>query len=591
MLSALEHIEQGLRRALRVVVAPSPRGKIWRTAALMVVIGIFAGLLDYPAAWNRAAAVINPALRSVGLERVQLPPFWNVPFRLGLDLQGGSHLVYEADMKQIPDGDRKSALEGVRDVIERRVNAFGVSEPIVQTNRAGSAWRVIVELAGIKDVNEAIRQIGETPVLEFLEENDQPSRQLTDTEERELAVFNKAAKKKADDVLRKALATGADFAALAKEFSDDAGSTPQGGELGWLRRGQTVPEFDKALFDDLKDGQTTRTLVLSRFGYHIIRRLESRMNDESGTPIPEARASHILIKTKSALDFAPPEPWKGTGLTGKQLRRAVVSFDPTTNVPQVSLQFNDEGARLFGDITGRNINKPVAIFLDGQPLSTPTVQDKITGGQAVITGNFTIPEAKLLVQRLNAGALPVPITLLSQESVGATLGRDSLQKSLLAGLIGFALVALFMILYYRLPGLIAVLALGVYAAIVLAIFKLVPVTLTLAGIAGIVLSIGMAVDANVLIFERLKEELKIGKPLGQSLDEGFRRAWTSIRDGNLTTLISAAVLFWFSSSVIKGFALTLAIGVVVSMFSAITVSRSFLRLVLPWFKRTWWYGV
>lgn len=591
MAISAQSFENRLRRTLSWIVSPPPRGRVWRAALAALLLGVAAGFFNYPAAWDRGADFLNPKFAGIGLSRLSLPHFWNRPFRLGLDLAGGTHLVYEADMKQILDADRKDALEGVRNVIERRVNAFGVAEPVVQTNRTANSWRLVVELAGIKNVSEAIRKIGETPVLEFLEPNTEPSRPLTPEEEREMNEFNRIQKSKAGDALKKALAKNADFAALAKEFSEDTGSARAGGDLGWLRRGQTVESFDKAIFDTLKAGEISRTLVETQFGYHVIQKIEQRTVQEEGASIDEVHAAHILIKTKRPSDIVPPEPWKGTGLTGKQLKRAALTFDQTTGAPLISLQFNDEGAKLFEEITGRLVNQPIAIFIDGSPIQIATVQQKITGGQAVITGISDVNEARLRVRQLNAGALPVPINLIAQETVGAALGGESVNASLIAGLIGFALVALFMMLYYRMPGAIAVLSLCVYVGVVLALFKLIPVTLSLAGIAGFVLSIGMAVDANVLIFERLKEELKLGKPAGQALDEGFARAWTSIRDGNLTTLIAAAVLFWFSSSVIKGFALTLAVGVIVSMFSALVVSRSFLRLALPWFKKTWWYGV
>ncbi|MEK7116454.1 MAG: protein translocase subunit SecD, partial [Patescibacteria group bacterium] len=270
--------------------------------------------------------------------------------------------------------------------------------------------------------------------------------------------------------------------------------------------------------------------------------------------------------------------------------RAQIDFDSQSGAVQVSLVFDEEGAALFADITKRNIGKPVAIFLDGQIISQPTVQSVIPSGQAVITGSFSIPEAKILAQRLQAGALPVPIKLIAQQSVGPTLGQDSVHKSFLAGLWGFAFIVIFMLAWYRLPGLLAIASLVLYVVISFAIFKILPVTLTLSGIAGFILSLGIAVDANVLIFERLKEELRAGKAYGLALEEAFRRAWPSIRDGNSTTLISCAVLYWFSSSIIKGFALTLAIGILMSLFTAIVVTRTTLRLIatprvietLPW---------
>ena len=262
-------------------------------------------------------------------------------------------------------------------------------------------------------------------------------------------------------------------------------------------------------------------------------------------------------------------------------------------MPQVGLEFNSEGAKIFEDLTSRNVGKRIAIYLDGSPISAPTVNGAISGGKAQITGNFTYNEAKQLVQRLNAGALPVPIKLINQQSIGASLGQQSLEQSLFAGMIGILAVALFMIFWYRLPGLMAVLALVIYSAIVLMIFKLIPVTLTLAGIAGFILSVGMAVDANILIFERLKEELRWGKSLGGAIDEGFKRAWTSIRDSNASSLITCLVLFWLGTSIIKGFALTLAIGIAISMFSAVFVTRNFLKIFVSerMGKRLWLFGI
>ena len=268
-------------------------------------------------------------------------------------------------------------------------------------------------------------------------------------------------------------------------------------------------------------------------------------------------------------------------------------MDPTTGIPQVSLEFDSEGSDLFAEITKRNNGKLVAIFLDGFPISIPRVNEPILTGKAVISGSFSIQDAKTLTQRLNAGALPVPISLISQTTVGASLGNVSVAKSLRAGLWGLLIVALFMILYYRLPGVLAVLALIVYVTVLLALFKLIPVTLTLAGIAGVILSIGMAVDANVLIFERLKEELRSGRDLASAIDEGFARAWTSIRDSNISSIITCVILFWFGSSVIKGFALTLCIGIIISMFSAIVITRKFLKVVgkMDINGREWFYGV
>ena len=279
--------------------------------------------------------------------------------------------------------------------------------------------------------------------------------------------------------------------------------------------------------------------------------------------------------------------------TQKNLKKAALDFDPNTNQPLVALEFDDTGKDLSGQITQANVGKPVAIFLDGAVISAPTVQEAITDGKAVISGNFTVKEAKDMVRRLNSGALPVPIKLLSQQTIGASLGADSVQKSLAAGIIGLLAATIFMLIFYRFPGLLSVFALLIYAIVSLAIFEAIPVTMTLAGIAGFILSIGMAVDANVLIFERTKEELRAGQSLTMAIENGFARAWTSIRDSNVSSIITCLVLAWFGTSVVKGFAITLAIGILVSMFTAITVTRTFLRLLVTQKLegKLWLFGV
>ncbi|MBI4090330.1 MAG: protein translocase subunit SecD [Candidatus Kerfeldbacteria bacterium] len=529
---------------------------VWFTFTAIAVVVAGAGYVVYPSAPDLA----------IGAYRKELK------VHLGLDLQGGTRLVYDADTARVQSADREDALQGVRDVIERRVNAFGVSEPVVQTSRVGDQWRVSVELAGVKDVQAAIRQIGETPLLDFREET--PPRQLRTEHE---------AKARAEEALNLARQAGADFSALAKTYSDDPGSKDSSGDLGFARRGQFVEAFERTLFDELGDGDTAPEPIQTEFGYHIIKRLESRQVTEGDQSVLEVHGQHILV---SITDLTTASGFTPTNLSGKNLRSASVQFDPNTGQPEVGLQFDDEGAKLFADITKRNVGKQVAIYLDEAPISTPVVQQEIPSGTAVITGDFSLDEAKTLARRLNAGALPVPITLVSQQTVGPTLGQDSVARSLFAGLLGLATVMLFMLVYYRLPGLIACVALVAYALIVLAIFKLWPVTLTLAGVAGFILSIGMAVDANILIFERFREELRAGRPLTSALDEGFRRAWLSIRDSNVSSLITAFILAWFGTSIIKGFAVTLAIGIMVSMFSAITITRTLLRLVIgQWLDR------
>jgi len=401
-----------------------------------------------------------------GQQFLNLPYVPHFPFRLGLDLQGGAHLVYEADLSGIEREEYDSSMQGLRDVIERRVNLFGVQEPVVQTQKKGESYRLIVELAGITDPAYAIEMIGQTPFLEFKE--------------------------------------------LKENYSEIISKNQELAELG--RKEETE------------------------------------------------------------------DPFQSTRLTGKYLKKAELDFDPTTYQPLVKLQFDREGAEIFEELTQKNIGKPLAIYIDGIPVSVPTVQETISGGKAQITGRFTVEEAKKLARNLNAGALPVPITLISQQSVGPSLGAISLQKSLWAGIWGLLAVAIFIILFYRLAGLIASLALAIYVVLMLALFKLIPVTLTLAGIGGFILSIGMAVDANILIFSRMREELKQGKSFSVAVEEGFRRAWPSIRDGNLTTLIVALILFGFGTSFVKGFAFTLTLGILMSMFSAIIITKNFLRV-------------
>lgn len=549
----------------------SVRRKVWFTFIGIIILAVLAGLVDYPK---------GPNLK-IGSY------FKEIKVHLGLDLSGGTRLVYQADTAKVEEKDRASALDGVRDVIERRINAFGVSEPVIQTNKSGDNWRVIVELPGITDISEAIKRIGETPILEFKEPA--PPVELTDQQKKEIEDYNKQAKKKADDILVQATINGADFAALAKEKSEDPGSQEQGGDLGFFGEGEMVAEFNDVVFNKAQIGVVYPELVETVYGYHIVLKTDERVTEGK----KEARASHILILKKSEADYQTGESYVNTGLSGQQLKRAYVEFDNQTGAPSVGLEFNDEGKKLFAKITERNVNKIVAIYLDGSPISLPRVNEKIADGRAVITGNFTLAEAKTLAQRLNSGALPIPVTLISQQNIGATLGKISVQKSLFAGLIGLIAVGLYMIIFYRLPGILSVFALIIYSLVALAIFKLWPVTMTLAGVAGFILSIGMAVDANVLIFERMKEELRSGKPLDLAIEDGFKRAWLSIRDSNVSSIITCIILAWFGTSLIKGFAITLAIGILVSMFSAITVSRTFLRLMIgPRLSRHLnWFGV
>ncbi len=389
------------------------------------------------------------------------------PFKLGLDLSGGTHLVYKADLAQVDKTQTEEAMNSLRDVIERRINVFGVSEPVVTVIRGGLAdngeERLGIDLPGVTDVKKAIEMIGQTPTLEFKTEN---------------------------------------------------------------------PD---------KNAPQTATV------------------DASGK---------VVLNMDSL--YIPTE------LTGRYLDRAIVEFDPTTGEPVVSLQFDKEGSDLFQKITKENVGKTVAIFLDGNIISSPVVNEAISGGKAQISGNFKPQEAKDLVQRLNSGALPVPISLVSTQTIGASLGDEATHAGVKAAIIGFLAIALFLIIWYRLPGFIAVLSLSIYTATMLALFKVVPVTLTAAGIAGFVISLGIAVDANVLIFERIKEELRNGKNAAEAIHNGFKRAWFSVRDSNFSSLITGVLLFWFGTALIKGFALVFVMGVIVSMVSAVFITRIFL---------------
>lgn len=404
------------------------------------------------------------------------------PFKLGLDLSGGVQLLYKADVSSVKPSEVKTAMDSLRDVVERRINIFGVSEPIVQVEEKGGITgpveeRLIVELPGITDVKKAVDMIGQTPKLEF----------MTERSAKELEAFNKAVEKyKADQAAGKPLAISAELIA---------------------------------------------------------------------------------------------GPYAPTELNGRFLDRAVLEFDQTTREPVVSLVFNKQGTDLFAKLTKENIGKTIAIFLDRdlgniEPISAPVVREAILGGKAQITGKFTATEAKTLVGRLNSGALPVDkLELLSTETISAPLGAQALKAGLWAGAYGLIIVAGFLVLWYRLPGLVATMALSIYVVSMLALFKFFHITLTAAGIAGFILSMGMAVDANILIFERTKEELRKGHAVHDAIREGFARAWTSIRDSNISSIITAIILFWFGTSLIKGFALTFGLGVIISMFSAITISR------------------
>jgi preprotein translocase subunit SecD len=389
---------------------------------------------------------------------------------LGLDLQGGSQLVYSANLSaKDPSQTDAQALQGVKMAIERRVNAYGITETTIQIIQNAQGSFILVQLPGVKNITQALNLIGQTAQLDFREQ-----------------------------------VVGA------------------GGNITW------VPA--KAVGSNGQEEE----------------------------------------------------------LTGKYLKpNATVVVNTNTNKPEIRFEWDAEGAILFREITTRDLGKPLGIFLDNKLISAPTVNEVI-GATGVITNNAwtlnNLEEPQTLAIQLNSGALDVPLTLVERMDIGATLGADSIHRSLTAAEIGVVILLLFLLLYYRLPGLVACLALGIYGVVLLMIFKLVPVTLTLPGLAGFIVSFGMAVDANVLIFERIKEELRGGRSLAAAVEAGFNRAWPAIRDSNITTFIACIVLFWLGGTIgafmVRGFALTLFIGVALSMFTAIIVTRTFLRLIM-----------
>ncbi len=420
----------------------------------------------------KALKYIILTLTLAGLIWINLPenfPYLTPPFNLktkyGLDLKGGTELIFEVDTSKVKKDDLDKAIESARDIIERRVNFLGVSEATINTLTGKDKYMIQVLLPGFEKPEQAINLIGKTAQLVFKELEEPPQQQAT--------------------------------------------------------------------------------------------------------------------PSSQTLSF------KNTDLTGKYIKNAFVSFNPQTGEPQVALEFNKEGAKLFEQITARNIGKPLAIFVDETLISAPIVNEKISGGQAVIAGNFSVKEAKQLAIAIRSGALPVPLKLVKQSQIGPTLGKVEVEKSFKAGIIGLLSVAFFMILYYGRFGVVAVIALVLYGLITLAIFRLIPVVLTLPGIAGFILSIGMAVDSNILISERIKEELRKGKPLDIAINLGFGRALDAIKDANFTTLAVAFILFnplnWSflpQFGLVRGFALTLGIGVLVSLFTGVFITRKILKLIV-----------
>lgn len=422
---------------------------------IIILVTVLAVFIDLPASIPK----INLNRPKLDITIFGLRFYRDLEIKKGLDLAGGTQLTLQADMSAINSSDRSQALDSLKGIIERRVNLYGVSEPVIQTAKVGNDYRIIVELAGVTNVAQALNLIGKTAMLTFREELPAP---------------------------------------------------------------------------------------------------------ESAKVSSEAAALYGSFQVV-------------TNLSGKDLRKAEPTFDPNKGEPIISLTFNEEGAKKWEDITKRNVNKRIAILLDDQILLAPTVQTVIPDGRTVISGGFTTAQTKQMAMLLNSGALPAPVKIIEQRTIGATLGQESIDKSLIAGLIGLGAIVVFMIVRYGVLGIFADIALIIYALITLAVFKLIPVTLTLAGIAGFILSIGMAVDANILIFERMKEEIKWGRNKVAAMEFGFQRALPSIRDSNANSLIICLILYWFGTGVVRGFALTLAIGIIISLFTAITVTKRLLK--------------
>lgn len=796
----------------------------------ILVVFIFSLLIFLPSSWKQTAA------EKVGLAgNPVIEWFIDRKVTLGLDLQGGTQLDYKVDLRDVPAKDQKTIIEGVRAVFERRVNGLGVSEPNIYQSTLGNEEHLIVELAGINDINEAKKTIGQVIQLEFKEQNDaqesdqkeqtktranetlkqvvntpekfevtgkevtlndrieykknslfldgietllqekiktlkenqvhpellegtipasfevvgeelkqvpekkgffivklgkaekmlrqdpvnaeefmkvaqevrsdqkidlgyirktelpqevqdkvfalgnknvsdvletadgysifkmveklpadeemvraqdillkfreiketkvidpnlpEAERQKLEEENTKIQEENNAANqynqeelpKKAADVLARVKAEPAKFNEFVQQFSEDTGSKEKNGDLGFFGSGKFPNEQEleaKAL--TMNKGELVTEPVKTSTGYHIFQIVDKKAANEEVAKLEQIRicfsgaancsatlskedaqkkAEETLRRVREETRYTYeyiyystlPDQWKSAlaknfkgelePLTGKFFKHADVEYNSTTGEPIVSISFNDEGGRMFEDLTGRMTGQPLAIFVGGELISAPNVNEKIAGGLATISGSFGTEEAAKLARDLNAGAIPAPITLVGEQHIGGQLGQEALAASVKAGIWGVLALMLFLILYYRLPGVVASVALGVYVVIFIAFIKLWPgMVLTLAGIAGVILSIGVAVDANVLIFERVREELALGKSLPLALKAGFDRAWTSIRDSNSSSILTALILLWFGSSIIKGFAFMLIAGVVLSLFSAIYTTRTLLQL-------------
>ncbi len=511
-----------------------PKGRVRMRLVLILVVlaAVILGLADYKPAYQKVSSGINSAFDSVGL-----PGFARVPelseeegeYSLGLDLAGGARLVYDIDFSSLPSAEEQDeALESLLYIIEGRVNSLGVREPVVQVEGNAPNARLIIELSGITDPERAIEEIGKTPFLEFRD-----ARRGEEAAE----VYN----------------------ALIRA---------------------SLPEEEIEGYEDLNP-QEVEVLC-----FNIFRSALQAIEDEKKSPefqklSDPGKAEKIESMQRSlGLYIEVDNPCLNqASLTGRFLDKASLSTNDFSGGLSVLLNFNDEGSLIFEELTEKSVGSFIAIVIDGLIISAPTVNEPISRGEAIITGRFALEEGRELVRNLNAGALPLPISLASQQQIGPSLGEESVVGAKKAGIFGAIAVLIFMVAVYRLSGVLAALSLTFYIIVLLAVIKFLPITLTLAGVAGLILSIGMAVDANILVFERLREEIKSSedKLMSRAIDNAFSRTWPAVRDGNISTLITAFILFYFSSSFVQGFALTLGVGVIISMFSAMVVTRYLLK--------------
>ena len=556
----------------------------------------------------------------LGVQKVSLNNFERgsddlLGLTLGLDLQGGSHLIYQAINPEtgMPGGVTEDQMKSLSRTIERRVNASGLGEPIIQILGED---RLLIQLPGIRDPGRAKALIGETARLEFKHRTtDVPPKLLTNILTEDVISIS-ADGVSADKTLK------SDDDPDSENTSEYAESIVfEFTESGALKFNELVANLRFSMVTAINAAELgsnpppparlgvniegAETLRFQTNGLQIIRLEQAGRegnkfaialpsSDTEGTSVLSIEAANAKLGTSPTVNFELSEGYidEDIGLSGDDLENAYPSQHQASGAPIVNIEFNESGTKAFGELTtaiyakqqSSGVRDQIAIILDGNELISPVVNSPITAGTAIIQGgDFTLERVKDLALLLESGRLPVPIQLLQERDVDAMLGADSLRKSVIAGIAGLSLVLFFMILYYRVPGLIASLSLLIYAMIVLTIFKMLPITLTLSGVAAAILSIGMAVDANILIFERMKDELRTGRTMLSSINIGFNRAWPAIRDGNVSTLITCAILYWFSdqlgATIVQGFAVTLAVGVAVSMFTAITISRTLMRVV------------